>query len=240
MENKKDDKYLTISGHDKADANPDGKGKDEFVASVNPTSIKVSHKINYSEKNGEANPVNGDLQGQQSFKGVDGQRVSFELLLDATGVIPGVKTGGQAISDQVEAFKKTCYYYKGAAHQPPFVSIHWNGKSLFLYNNQAFLARLESFDVTYTMFTPKGEPVRAKLNASFVGTMEKDEEAKVKGNESPDLTHVVTVKQGDSLPLLCKEIYGDRQMYHEIARVNQLLSFRYLEPGMELIFPPIK
>jgi len=234
-----ENKYLTIIGH-KSDDNADDNGDLKFVAQVNPSSIKVSHQISYSGDKGEPAPAGGQAQEKKSFKKAEAQKVSFELLLDATGVIPGSGTGGDSISKQVEKFKQTCYYYKGEVHEPPHVSIHWNGYSLFSYDNIAFLARIESFDVTYTLFTPEGDPIRAKISASFAGTMENDTDAKVRGDESPDLTHIVTVKQGDSLPLLCRDIYGDRQMYHEIARVNQLLSFRHLEPGTELIFPPIK
>jgi LysM repeat protein len=70
--------------------------------------------------------------------------------------------------------------------------------------------------------------------------MDPKTEVKVKENSSPDLTHQITVKAGDTLPMLCQKVYGDRQMFHEVARVNNLLSFRHIEPGTELIFPPIK
>ena len=70
--------------------------------------------------------------------------------------------------------------------------------------------------------------------------MNPETESSLKDNQSPDLTHMITVKAGDTLPMLCASIYGNRQMHHEVAKINNLISFRHIEPGTELIFPPIK
>jgi nucleoid-associated protein YgaU len=53
------------------------------------------------------------------------------------------------------------------------------------------------------------------------------------------MTHVRLVKEGDTLPALTREIYGDYRYYLEVARVNQLDDFRSLEPGTRLFFPPL-
>ena len=54
---------------------------------------------------------------------------------------------------------------------------------------------------------------------------------------SPDLSHVVTVKAGDTLPLLCYDIYGSSNPYIKVAAVNGLTDFRDLQPGQQLMFP---
>ena len=56
---------------------------------------------------------------------------------------------------------------------------------------------------------------------------------------SADLTHVHLVKDGETLPAIAHQIYGDPKYYVEIARVNNLRNFRSLKPGMELILPPV-
>ena len=45
-------------------------------------------------------------------------------------------------------------------------------------------------------------------------------------------------KAGDTLPLLCREIYGSASCYLRVAQVNALDDFRNLTVGQELIFPP--
>jgi len=230
-------KYLTIEGFESASGGTAGKKIDTFTAQVNPSSISVSYGIGYG---GSDDPQDGSIIPQKKYSGCKTQTVSFEIILDGSGVIPENKAIKKSVKDQIELFKKTCYYYVGGEHETPYVKIHLNKESLFKYNNKAFFARIDTFDITYTMFSTEGEPIRAKLNATFGGTMDTQTESSLKDNQSPDLTHMITVKAGDTLPMLCQRVYGERQMHHEVARVNNLISFRYIEPGTELIFPPIK
>jgi nucleoid-associated protein YgaU len=58
--------------------------------------------------------------------------------------------------------------------------------------------------------------------------------------QSPDLTHVRVVEEGDTLPLMAKRIYGDSKYYLEVARVNRITSFRKLKTGQRIFFPPIQ
>ncbi len=59
------------------------------------------------------------------------------------------------------------------------------------------------------------------------------------GRGSPDLTHLVTVRAGDTLPLLCERIYREPGYYLDVARINGLSAFRQLQPGSRLRFPPL-
>ncbi|HRW61880.1 MAG TPA: hypothetical protein P5132_00250 [Bacteroidales bacterium] len=228
-------KFLTIEGFEAGKNGPVGTSFSTFKAQVNPSSLSVKYGITYTE-----DLQNGAIIPQKKYTGAKSQVVSFELVLDSSGVIPNNNPLAKDVKEQIELFKKTCYYYIGSEHETPYVKIHINNESLFKYNKQAFFGRIESFDITYTMFSSEGEPIRAKINATFSGTMDPKTESSLKDNQSPDLTHIITVRAGDTLPMLCKRVYGDRQMYHEVAKANNLISFRYIEPGTELIFPPIK
>jgi len=228
--------YLTIDGYEAGTDGPVGKGDITFTAQVNPASIQVKYGVEYTPETDNI----GTIIPQKVFKGCLPQTVSFDLMLDGTGVLPENPAAKGSVNEQIEKFKKTCYYYRGNKHEIPYVSIQWNNTSFFKYNNQAFFGRIESFDVQYTMFSAEGEPLRAKIKASFSGTSNPKTEANLKDNQSPDLTHVITVRAGDSLPVLCEQIYGKRQMFQEVARVNNLISFRDIKPGTELVFPPLK
>ena len=59
------------------------------------------------------------------------------------------------------------------------------------------------------------------------------------GKSSPDVTHVRVVKSGDTLPLLCKEVYGSAAHYLRVAHDNGLDDFRNLTPGRTLTFAPL-
>jgi phage tail protein X len=61
----------------------------------------------------------------------------------------------------------------------------------------------------------------------------------LENKQSPDLTHIRTVIEGDTLPLLCYREYGDSKYYYQVAQVNGLTDFKKLPAGMKLAFPPI-
>ena len=58
-------------------------------------------------------------------------------------------------------------------------------------------------------------------------------------DQSPNRTHVVRVRAGDTLPLLCQRIYGNPGYYLQVARFNHLVDFPQLKPGQILTFPPL-
>ena len=95
-------------------------------------------------------------------------------------------------------------------------------------------------DRNYTLYSSEGEPLRAELDFVFVGFISAEEQASIANRSSPDLTHIIEVKAGDTLPNLCLKIYRNANYYIDIARINNLSNFRALVPGTALIFPPLK
>jgi len=91
-------------------------------------------------------------------------------------------------------------------------------------------------------FTPKElEIVTRALRVLTVEIADENHiHAKEANNKSPDLTHLIEIKQGDTLPLICNRVYGDPSYYMEVARYNNLVNFRKLVPGTKLYLPPIK
>ena len=96
-----------------------------------------------------------------------------------------------------------------------------------------------SSHITYTLFDTFGIPLRAKVNATFI------ERADGKLNQiasmfsSPDLTHLKLVQEGDILPLMVYNEYGNQDYYLQVARVNKLKDFRKLQSGTTINLPPI-
>jgi hypothetical protein len=159
--------------------------------------------------------------------------LSLELMLDGTGVgemglVSLLGGGPDPVADQVEKFLEVCLKRDGSIHEPRFLTIQW-GRGL-----EEFKCRLQSVDVSYTSFEKNGDPLAATLTTVFLQDVPVQEE-----QSSPDLTHRRTVLAGDTLPLLCREIYGSAAHYLWVARQNQLDDFRRLAPGQELAFPPL-
>jgi nucleoid-associated protein YgaU len=55
---------------------------------------------------------------------------------------------------------------------------------------------------------------------------------------SPDITHERKVMANDKLPLMTKKIYNDKKYYIDVAAYNRLDSFRNIQPGIKILFPP--
>ena len=55
----------------------------------------------------------------------------------------------------------------------------------------------------------------------------------------PPLAGKQPVKGGDTLPLMCYDIYGASGYYLEVARINGLTAFRDLAIGSQVVFPPL-
>jgi len=195
-----------------------------FNALINPVGYDHTFKVNYAQRK-----VAGGVGGEAKFDAVKPEQIALKpLTLDGTGAVPGRKI---PVKYQVDALRKAVYGYISEKHEPPIVRVVWG--------SLGFFGRIENMKFEYTLFTPNGEPLRAKVTMSFTGFTSAAEEVKKMGKRSPDLTHLVVVRAGDTLPLLCERIYRDPQYHLEVARFNGLTQVRQLEPGMRLRFPPL-
>ena len=210
-----------------------------FVVQINPSQYQKSYTVNY-------NPSQAIGQGsqRQQFKEIESESFKLEFTLDGTGVVNNTLLPGQGlinafikdltVSDRVKQLKETVYYFNGTTHHPRFIKIVWGDE------NGLFKGVLNSLQVTYTLFDPDGKPLRAKVVCNFKSHKSVETQNQEENRSSPDLTHVRLVKSGDTLPMMCYRIYGDAKYYWQVAQANQLVNFRTLEEGTELIFPPIE
>jgi len=203
----------------------------KFEAMINPAGYEQTFKLSYSK-----NKVLGQPGTETKFDASHPEKfVLKELVLDATGAVSAnplsVVSDPVPVKDQIELLKDVVYRYWGTKHETPIVQVKW-GELLFY-------GRVESLKFDYTLFKPSGVPLRAKVTLAFVEYQSKEEISKEAAQESPDLTHLLEVKAGDTLPLLCYRIYQDCSYYLDIAKINRLTDFRNLKPGTKLRFPPL-
>lgn len=203
-----------------------------FRCSINPADYKHSFAISYTGKTPETGQPLGRSAAMPKYSSTMAEQISFTIVLDGTGVVPD--TAGLTVAGQLGQLKGIVYDYSGSDHEPNVVKIAW-GRGL-----QSFFGRLVSMNVDYTLFRASGEALRAKVALNFVSFATQVEEALRARRSSPDMTHAVTVRAGDTLPLLCQRIYRDAARYAEVARLNDLDGFRDLQPGTVLRFPPIR
>lgn len=202
-----------------------------FTVYINPEKYTHSYQIRYNDV--QAQGSNG---GSPDFNKVPSEKVNFELVFDATGAVPSPNPATPAapadgVTKQIDAFKRLVFTFNGKIHSPNFLKLAWG---TLLFN-----CRLSSLNFVYTLFKPDGKPLRARATAVFIGYNDEATLALMANKTSPDLSHVLTVKAGDTLPLMCYGVYGSSAYYPEVARVNGLTDFRQLVVGTQLLFPPL-
>jgi nucleoid-associated protein YgaU len=198
------------------------------IVPINPAEYSRTVRVSHTDKKAMGAPGASPV-----FRRIEQETVSFDLVFDATGVVPAPSgvTPSNGVTDQINTLKSVALAYDGNMHSPHYLKLAWG--------TFVFKCRLQSLDLTYSLFAPSGVPLRAKAKVAFLGyTDEHLLQAGVK-KSSPDLTHVVTVQAGDTLPLMCHRIYGNSKYYSQVADANGLTGFRGLQPGMQLIFPPL-
>lgn len=152
-----------------------------------------------------------------------------QLVFDGTGVVALV--GMESVNAMIDKLLKLLYKVDGSKHQPNLVCFMWGDLKFFGY--------VTDVAIDYTLFKPSGEPLRAKVKLTVLSSMNVEESLRRANLSSPDLTHLIDVRAGDTLPLLCQRVYRDPAYYLAVARVNGLVDFRDLRPGMRLRFPPL-
>jgi nucleoid-associated protein YgaU len=117
-------------------------------------------------------------------------------------------------------------------HAPPPV--------LFVWGPLRFKAVIERLTQRFTMFREDGVPVRATLNVTFKEYKTIDDQLNPKPNESSDWSKRRVVAQNDRLCLIAAAEYEDPAVWRVIADANNIDNPRLLQPGLEILLPPLR
>jgi len=200
-----------------------------FSAQINPADFRHSYGVHYDKQK-----TLGDAAVDPRFSSVDDEHISFSIVLDGTGVVPPPENGPREdVKTQMKKLNGVVYEYVTLKKEPPYVRLLWG--------TLIFFGRLESINAQYTLFKPSGDPLRARVELSFIGAMSKKESHLVSNRQSDSVLQRVTVREGDTLPLLCQGHYGGTEDQSQaVARYNNLPSLLNVKPGTQLLLPPVE
>jgi phage tail protein X len=193
-----------------------------FESYVNPSEIVLSYEIEYDGAQGA-----GTTGSRMGFKKAKPGDMSLSFFLDGTGA------NGRPIDvqEKIAEFQRVTGY-NGDIHQTNYLKVVWG-------TLQVKRCVLKSASITYKLFRPSGVPLRATISAVFTDAVSDQARVAMVQDSSPDLTHVRTLRAGDSLAALCQEIYGDPHLVAKVARANGFDGFRQLPAGTRVRFPPL-
>jgi hypothetical protein len=209
---------------DEIDSQEDYDDQPCYEAMINPDTITWQRTVNYNEEQ-----ASGTSSASQTYLNTPSETLSFDIVIDCTGIVDPDRTD---LMVELDELQDIIYTYDGFIHRPNYVKIQW-GQGII------FNGVITSLNTTFSLFRPDGSPIRAKVSLSFSEYISPETLAEMQADESPDMTHLVSVVQGMSLPQLCRKVWKNSFYYVQVARYNDLDKFRNLKGVQSLIFPPI-
>jgi hypothetical protein len=215
---------LAIYGYN-SDPGSGGAGNPDetYIAKINPEKFSFRRAVRFNEDE-NANTA-GDAK---QHEGYEGDTLTFDLIFDGTGIA----TQHTDVEQEIEDLLEVAYDYQGDTHEPRYLIVVWG--------NFGFKCKLQNITLDYTLFKSDGVPLRAKASLTLIGSINSEVEELKANKQSPDMTHIKTVRIGDTLPQLCKDVYRDPKYYIQVARHNNIINFRNLRLGSRIVFPPLE
>ena len=206
---------------------------DEIKARFNPEKYTVNKSVQIAEIAipGLDSPVQQYVRGQT-------EKIAFELFFDTTefGMIDGVKD----VCDDTGLVYQLMRV-RSDTHAPPRCLLMWGdaGKLFSFGTSINPWCLLESVSEEFTLFSPGGVPLRAKLNVSFREAWTIEEQLIETPRHSGDRTKVRVLGSGQTLSHLAWQEYGDPALWRPIADANGLQNPRTVAAGQRLEVPRV-
>jgi len=209
---------------------------DPVEVSYNPPELTFGKAANYADINipGLDAPILQFVRGST-------ETLNLELFFDSTE--NGTGTSASAVTTEVDTFYQMVKI-SGDLHTPPIVRITWGEHFPGLRNDQsarpvpAFDCIVVSCTRKFTLFNPDGVPLRAIVTLALREYRTLEEQLQALNLQSSDHTRLHTVQEGEDLPLIAYEAYGNANQWRVIADANQLSDVRAPAPGTILSLPP--
>jgi hypothetical protein len=220
----------TPEGFTKAKLNIDGGQTLECYFNPTEYSISKSNEWTYEKVTGTSLPP-------ATFSGGAPRQLELSLLLDQTLFVGKmtVQAATDALFKMMEVPAGTSG--GGTTAVPPFITFQW-GTVI------PFKAVCTSLTVAYKLFQPTGEPIRAEVKMTLKQADKASTKSSNGANKGQNPTTranagfgVHRVRDGDTLPSISYEAYGDATKWRLIAEANGVDNPLHLRRGSALSLP---
>jgi len=215
--------YLIIK-----EASPDG-GKSQIGQldfQYNPEKLEINKTSNWNNK--DSKPA--EKGSTPEFTGAEPRTMSVEIFLDAA------ERPSYDLNKDIKMLFDCCGPTDKSIQQknpsPPFVTFGW-GKTM------QFEAIVTSVKVTLVLFSPEGQPLRAKCVVALKEVPSaKPGQNPTSGSVAARRTHIVV--DGDSLASIAYQEYRDPRLWRALAETNKIDDPLRLTAGATLLIPDIE
>src|ERR1700751_5181332 len=162
-------------------------------ARFNPERYTINKSVQFAEIAipGLDSPVQQFIRGQA-------EKITMELFFDTTEL--GIVDNPQDVRSQTGAIHQLLRV-NGHLHAPPRCTLTWgdNQRPLCFGTSADFFCVAESLSEEFTLFSPSGIPLRAKVNLTFREAWTIEKQLEETPRFSADHPKTYTVKRGQTL-----------------------------------------
>jgi hypothetical protein len=200
----------------------------------NPTEYSISKSNEW-----KIDKVTGTSFKEPQFGGGNPRELSLSLLLDASLLSGTAHIRG--VTDELFKMMEVPGGQNagGTGSAPPFVTFQWGQET-------TFKAACTQLTVAYKLFRPNGDPIRADVKMTLKQAAPASTASSNGANQGTNPTTranaghgVHRVKDGDSLPSIAYEAYGDATVWRAIADANGIENPLHIRRGRALSLPKL-
>ena len=196
------------------------KGLPNIPFRFNPTENKLAKTNPFAEL-----PIPGLASPPLQYVRGGSEKLTLDLIVDTSDSLKDVRT---EYTNALRALMSI----ENELHAPPIIKLVWT--------KEVFTGVMESLTITYTLFSAKGVPLRAKCSISLKEFTPVAQQLLESKTASPDVDKSWTARRGDTLSSIAGALYQEPARWREIARANGIDDPRTLEPGRELTIPRLR
>jgi Contractile injection system tube protein len=203
-------------------------------ARFNPERYTVSKSVQIAEIGllGLDSPVQQYVRGQT-------EKITLELFFDSTefGMVDDVKDVRDYTGPLYRLLK-----VRSDTHAPPRFKLKWGDAGKLLSHGTSIdpWCLLETISQEFTLFSPGGVPLRAKVNLTLREAWTIEQQLAETPRRSGDRTHVRVLESGQTLSDLAWKEYGDAALWRPIAEANGVQNPRTVAAGTRLEIPRLE
>lgn len=205
-------------------------GSSPVVFQFNPQTISFKTSAKWKE-NRTSSSEDGPVR---QFEGTDPITLKLDLILDA------VEAGSSSVAKLANRMASWTNPTPDSAGTntptPPELEFSWG--DFAIGTSKTFACHMKSVSVTYTMFRPSGEPVRAKVSVELVSksTVQFGQNP-TSGGLRPHRIHLI--QRGDQLATIAAREYGSATYWRAVAEYNHIDDPMSLPIGRRILLPAL-
>jgi nucleoid-associated protein YgaU len=162
------------------------------------------------------------------------ETMSLELLFDSTE--DGTGAQAKSVTQKTDAFY-SLIKIDPEAHAPPVLLFKWGTAFPGARERNVFKCVVSSVRQQFTLFSPTGVPLRAKLTVELREYKTLSDQIRQLNLRSADQTKAHVVLEGETISSVAYESYGDPTVWRRIAEANGIDDPLAVAPGSILRVP---